>query len=978
MRVVNWFKIKGILFGLLFFLFASAGWCEKITEKNQCYFHPLLRKSLKRVQVLSKPRRKGRKKSFVLACKINPELSKGEIGKIINRNGSLSFYSLGQKGVKRFIRSLAKKEGHKRTKTRKQLRKAIKKCKQKTLETVNFLGECREPPVVSPPSTPPHPVCGNGIKEEGEECDDGNVLSEDGCSSTCKNEPQEPVCGNGILEAREECDDGNTVSGDGCSSVCENEISPPPTPPRQVCGNGIVEGSEQCDDGNTVSGDGCSSSCQNESPPPPPPPTPPSQVCGNGIVEGSEQCDDGNTVSGDGCSSTCRNEFSPPPTPTPSSTPTPPSAVCGNNIVEDGEQCDDGNTLSGDGCSSTCQDETPQGPICGNGVIEEGEACECGDDGVCGNNDDNVGGASCSQSGGISGTVVCSQDCTSLSNINCVYPGNTIYVDATLTQDCISDNYSVSQRDCSGSDGNAYNTIQEAVTNAITGDTIIIRPGTYAPFQIRGNRNATGLPGQPITIQAESWYPGIAHDRALDVIIEAQGQDSGVKVIEGEQYIIIRGIMVQNSRNKNIIIANSSFITLEDFETKNASADGLSVSSSQGATTNVVINRCLVHNNGNSGAQFRNSPDPGTVNVLVKDCDSYHNGSLNPENAEGFEDFGSSTRNVYFKGLIAMGNISSNFAAVDPINWTVDNCIGWGTTRSGPLGSADGRGIIAGLHDRGSGTIVRKTVSFDNPLVGFMVTNSPQTSGYNVSIFDNGFQRPGENPTDKPSGVAVDGEDGIYRNVLAFDNAFDYNWNPDSAAKDFRIGSVTNLDADYNYVKDGQYLSFQGSHSLSEQDPTRRSQQDNGYLVANKQLARQLAAAYETASVNGTATWAMRQQFLQQIADALRPAPGSPLIDAGGFLVHTAASVSNSNVVPVDRDPTRFFRVGISEINLEGDTIQIDDGDNNPQTKIIAKIVSMTSNTITLDRPVTVQAGAGIALPYEGNAPDIGAYEYIP
>jgi cysteine-rich repeat protein len=28
-------------------------------------------------------------------------------------------------------------------------------------------------------------------------------------------------CGNGVLEASEQCDDGNRVNGDGCSSSCQ-------------------------------------------------------------------------------------------------------------------------------------------------------------------------------------------------------------------------------------------------------------------------------------------------------------------------------------------------------------------------------------------------------------------------------------------------------------------------------------------------------------------------------------------------------------------------------------------------------------------------------------------------------------------------------------------------------------------------------------------------------------------------------------
>ena len=72
----------------------------------------------------------------------------------------------------------------------------------------------------------PTPYCGDGtVNQASEQCDDGNTVNGDGCSSTCQNElrPAAPVCGNGIVEAPEQCDDGNIVSGDGCSSVCELE-----------------------------------------------------------------------------------------------------------------------------------------------------------------------------------------------------------------------------------------------------------------------------------------------------------------------------------------------------------------------------------------------------------------------------------------------------------------------------------------------------------------------------------------------------------------------------------------------------------------------------------------------------------------------------------------------------------------------------------------------------------------------------------
>jgi cysteine-rich repeat protein len=75
-------------------------------------------------------------------------------------------------------------------------------------------------------------ACGNGVVEAGEACDDGGIISGDGCSSTCAVEPgwictgqpsacgATSVCGDGVLEGGEECDDGNAVAGDGCSPAC--------------------------------------------------------------------------------------------------------------------------------------------------------------------------------------------------------------------------------------------------------------------------------------------------------------------------------------------------------------------------------------------------------------------------------------------------------------------------------------------------------------------------------------------------------------------------------------------------------------------------------------------------------------------------------------------------------------------------------------------------------------------------------------
>ena len=64
-------------------------------------------------------------------------------------------------------------------------------------------------------------LCGNGVVEPGEACDDGNLIDGDGCESSC--EVGEVLCGNGQLDPGEACDDGNGEPDDGCGSGCATE-----------------------------------------------------------------------------------------------------------------------------------------------------------------------------------------------------------------------------------------------------------------------------------------------------------------------------------------------------------------------------------------------------------------------------------------------------------------------------------------------------------------------------------------------------------------------------------------------------------------------------------------------------------------------------------------------------------------------------------------------------------------------------------
>jgi cysteine-rich repeat protein len=95
--------------------------------------------------------------------------------------------------------------------------------------------------------------CGDGVIRGGlEQCDDANQNNFDGCNNNCQ--LVGAVCGNGVRENTEACDNGaqnSNVLADACRTNC--------TLPD--CGDGVVDSGEECDDENLINGDGCSGVC---------------------------------------------------------------------------------------------------------------------------------------------------------------------------------------------------------------------------------------------------------------------------------------------------------------------------------------------------------------------------------------------------------------------------------------------------------------------------------------------------------------------------------------------------------------------------------------------------------------------------------------------------------------------------------------------------------------------------------------------
>src|SRR5262245_59269577 len=149
----------------------------------------------------------------------------------------------------------------------------------------------------------------------------------------------------------------------------------------------------------------------------------------------------------------------------------------------------------------------------------------------------------------------------------------TRYVDGNLSSNCTSGNYSVSKRNCSGSDGSAWISIRDGLQNTTgAGDTLFIRGGTYTNQQIDLSFVANGTSWTNLTRVA-------SYENEL-VIVSYDTTRSGVANAGlGARYIVLEGsdaaklvLDGQNGTTQGIAVAgvnSCDFIRFRNLEIRN-------------------------------------------------------------------------------------------------------------------------------------------------------------------------------------------------------------------------------------------------------------------------------------------------------------------------------------------------------------------------------------------------------------------------
>jgi len=198
----------------------------------------------------------------------------------------------------------------------------------------------------------------------------------------------------------------------------------------------------------------------------------------------------------------------------------------------------------------------------------------------------------------------------------------TIYVDNQLPVDVCYGTYSIANRDCSGSDGNAYKRPQDAADVVEPGDTVYFREGTYYQHEDLRDRAVVmnilrnGTPDNPIIFKnynnEEVIFSGMRPGRdghyrviTLGIAPSDQADVSG----QGVQNIIIDGLIVEGASSTALGIYGP------------ANRYG----APENPTENVIIRNVIARNNGGSGPTGGIISNGKVVNLVIEYCEAYNN-----------------------------------------------------------------------------------------------------------------------------------------------------------------------------------------------------------------------------------------------------------------------------------------------------------------------------------------------------------------
>lgn len=512
-----------------------------------------------------------------------------------------------------------------------------------------------------------------------------------------------------------------------------------------------------------------------------------------------------------------------------------------------------------------------------------------------------------------------------------------------------------------GSEGTPYATIQHAYDQCVAGDTVEIHAGTYDSGSASAavtvlTADTNGTSGSRITIKASSGETviisgnadttrtlfsitadyndvyGLRFTEALRTAVEVSGSNCEVEECwaydcDGEPTWIGGAFKtvgpVQYVKFK-YCMANGCSIGFEFREDPTQTAGTAKVPPVAGNTGHVVD---LPQEDWDT---WEGWTDYAARYCTMERCIAYDN-RLRDEHSDGI--YSRYAIECNFLENIAYGNTDDNFDELGSTRCVIRGNMAWDANPEDTV-DGDGNGIKVGVRGGLYNEIVGN-ISFANERAGIDVADTELARVAHNACVNNEW-----------IGIWFEGVRATTGGHTILNNACKNNTVADIAFNS--PGSHPIAEKDYNIVADDN---------------------DHNWAVAagaNGSISTDPDWVNDTPTIDtdhsSYSTIAEKWEFLRnQVHTAFSPDTGSPMVEEGAYLTTTNGTGSSSTTVTVDDDPRNWFIVG--------DTIQIAGAAPTPGR---AAITAMDATTITIDTALSWADAAGVTLPYDGVAQNIG------
>jgi parallel beta-helix repeat protein len=596
-----------------------------------------------------------------------------------------------------------------------------------------------------------------------------------------------------------------------------------------------------------------------------------------------------------------------------------------------------------------------------------------------------------------------------------------IYVDNMLTSDCVSGDYSIQYRDCSGTDGDAYNRITEAADVAGVGDTVLIRSGTYGITAPGSGMNVlwpkhSGTVANPVTFKPyNNEVVVIGDDPSGAWPGDLWGSISrGAISMKNVHNINIEGLTIRQVGGW-LYARNTSNVTIKNCWFENAMFGAKGGFRILDSTNWRIINNTFKGSAYDSlllGDSKFNLIENNTFETAVHTLLALRSASYNVFRNNIFNNYHSEKlTEIFDQKLDKRDSANPSYIPIPGYNATrrnffEDNFFGF-TTEIDYYGFG---ARTCAMQFSGQDTIIRKNM-FSNPV---NVAN-PDTSSFSSGGNSGGVgicMRWGGSLSEAHEAGYVTGNR-IYQNTFyGYDGGkvrlpWDQSMNsaisnppPMKDVPDYWNYLFTDFyafeDNEFknNIFSEGIFFDYAGNiwdgvdgRPIQAYISGRAAETywgNNGFYgtgtFPDSLIYDSVNYAYQEPktpgffNTNHPATWSGNIQQNPGFVDAgnedFRLQQNSQMIDAGAFLTQTVGQGSGKTMQVADAG---YFYDGFGIEGEVGDLIQLD---GQAATARIIK-VDYDYNTLTLDTTLSWIDGQGVSLAYFGNAPDIGKFEYV-